>query len=179
MADISFSTDLTSIVESVLNNHEGRNDLAIVIQNGLTWQLTVDFNVVPHCGNYANQQGEPIMPAVTIPSGGGTVDASMYSIGFDATGNGCYVLVSVVAPSCAWAFGFATRPNATNQFQVMAWDWLPAQQDAYEIVKKSTQISANSGIYTDSTTIPGVTLTVSMTTADMTAATAEINFAIA
>lgn len=177
---IVFTLDLTEIVGAVLSDIEARNDLAIVVQNGTNWgPMTVNFQV--EHGNYSSSNGSNILPSVSPPAEG-TVNASMYGLGFEAAGLGCYVKLFVGLPSCSWGLILVTAPNKTNKFYILSWAWPKAQQDVFNSLPNDTDgvstISANDGVYTD-TSIAGIVLTVSLTTENAAAATAQVNFALA
>jgi hypothetical protein len=112
-AAVNFEVDVVAILGAIFNHAEGRNDLGIIIQNGLNTELTVRFDTPLH-GAVAGYQGS----STIAPIGGGS-QANLYACGFDARGAGVDIKVYVGGPTWSWGFYFKTRPDRDNIFQVI------------------------------------------------------------
>lgn len=169
---VNFNVDVNQILGAVFNHAEQRNDLGVIIQNGLPMQLETQFKVIS--GSFALENGSPSLAAVTTPN----ASASCYAFGVDAKGAGSEVKIYVKSKTGpgTWGFYFFARPNRENQWTAVGLESAATPSDIYTRLDNMRRFGANEGPQTFDLLVDKVLLRVSMTTEGGTRATARIQF---
>lgn len=163
MAEINFDIDVNEILGTVLRNHEGRNDLASIIQNGTDIDLEVTWQVIH--GNVENFEGSTSLEHVDESFD--EVKPAFYAVGVDSANVGSQIFLYITSGSdLTWGFLATARPSWENRTRGAFFGWRKEQQDVLNYLnsnESSTDHMANNGPWTLSGGGVNATTTISAT----------------
>lgn len=156
---VPFQVDTGSLYDAVLGSDADRNDLAVFVENGSAYNLTVAWQV-DH-GHSASSNGSNPVPGMPAPaSGARSIVPNTFALGVVAEGDGAAIFVYITSGDYAWGIYARTPPNAQNWFQYTFSNTGRSQGDTYTQIQNMPETNFG-GTWNPNNTAPQTQLTIS------------------
>lgn len=126
---VNFNIDVNDLIHTLLAGQDKRNDIAVIVENGTTQELSVQWQVLH--GNQAQMQNSTTIAPVDNGNG------FFFALGIEAAGGGSQVFMYITTPTENWGFLAAALPLEENYTKGQAFSLDTSKETALSEIQKS------------------------------------------